>query len=82
MKSNYNFTSLYLSNYTSSDQLEIYNRSKFWCYHRELNQLFDRYYSQFDLSRFKIMPKYDTYFGLNDGNGIPLDKKLEMYLIR
>tara|TARA_B100000424_G_scaffold244013_1_gene213989 strand:- start:12249 stop:16142 length:3894 start_codon:yes stop_codon:yes gene_type:complete len=77
MKSNYNFTSLYLSNYTSSDQLEIYNRSKFWCYHRELNELFDRYYSQFDLSRFKIMPKYDTYFGLNDGNGIPLDKKLE-----
>ena len=52
LKTNYDFSYLMLSFYSNKCQSEIIERSKFWCFKRNLGDLFNKYYSNISINTF------------------------------
>ncbi len=90
LNTKYDFSYLLLSFYGSKKKREIYERSKHWCFKKNLGDFFNNYYSTLSIpiiNKPNVIDKtsinYENnnvdrveYYALKDGNGIPLDKKL------
>ena len=88
LKTKYDFSYLLLSFYGNKNKSELIQRSKFWCFKRNLGDFFNKYYSEIpiitnnkpeviDKTNYKTTLSLPDYFALKDGNGIPIDKKLD-----
>ena len=85
LKTNYDFSYLLLSFYCEKYRDELYQRSKYWCFKKNHGESFNHYYKTMLFNTpitpciiNNIIPSDNRilFFGLKDGNGIPLDKKL------
>ena len=86
LETKYDFSYLFLSFYGDKLKDEIYQRSKFWCFKKNLGDFFNEYYKTINFNT-PIIPEVIhnnnhrnnnnvLYYALRDGDGIPLDKKL------
>ena len=86
LETKYDFSYLMFSFYGDKIKDEIYQRSKHWCFKRNLGNLFNEYYKTISFND-PIKPEVIhnnnlnnnnsiQYYGLRDGDGVPLDKKL------
>ena len=83
----FDFSQLYLSFYNKEHKIELLDRSKYWCVKRGLGELFYKYYnineSNIEISNITIIDNIpnskngNKYHGLNDCDGIPMDRKLD-----
>jgi hypothetical protein len=87
LNTEYDFSQLYLSFYNKERKIELLDRSKFWCNKRGLGELFYKYYdideSIIEINNMTIIDNIpnskngNKYHGLNDCDGIPMDRKLD-----